>query len=347
MRPATSANYPAEGFATKALLWLEAVTLFVGVFQFAFAPATVAYPSLAVTGLALLSASMVLVRAIPALERPLVRRHAIVVAALTITATLLAAATGAAHSALVTLYLMPLAGAALSFRRWWQVAVLGAFIAVLGFLLGALTPGVDLRSPEFAVLMISKLVPAILVAAILRVLIGQMRSAAQRISDLAVTDQLTGLLNLPAFEEVLQQEHRKAERFGRPYSIVIVDVDNLAQVNETLGHEAGSQIVASVAAAIVRSIRASDVAGRLGGDEFVVLCAEADDVVSAAVAQRIRNNIYASTISVANRMIRANASVGVASFPQDHLYPKELMMLAEQRMKQDRELRTAQARIGN
>jgi hypothetical protein len=46
-------------------------------------------------------------------------------------------------------------------------------------------------------------------------------------------------------------------------------------------------------------------------------------------------------------MIRANASIGVASFPNDHLYPKELMMLADQRMKQDRELRAAQARVGN
>jgi diguanylate cyclase (GGDEF)-like protein len=173
-----------------------------------------------------------------------------------------------------------------------------------------------------------------------------MQAAVRRISDLAATDALTGLLNLRTFEELLQQEHRKAERSGQPYSLVIVDVDNVPQVNQTLGHEAGSQVVASVAAAIVRSIRSSDIAARLGGDAFVVLSADADVPTSAAIAQRIRNNIYASTISVANRMIRANASVGVASFPQDQMHPKELMMLADQRMKQDRELRSAQARIG-
>ena len=125
----------------------------------------------------------------------------------------------------------------------------------------------------------------------------------------------------------------------------MVDVDNLATVNESLGHEAGSQIIVSVAAAITRSIRASDVAARVGGDDFVVLLTEADAATAAAIAQRIRNNIYGGTVSVANRLIRANASVGLANFPDDHLYPKELMMLADQRMKQDRELRAAQARI--
>ena len=59
--------------------------------------------------------------------------------------------------------------------------------------------------------------------------------------------------------------------------------------------------------------------------------------------QRIRNNVYAGTVSVANRLIRANVSVGTRNFPEDHLYPKELMILADQRMQQDRELRRAPA----
>jgi diguanylate cyclase (GGDEF)-like protein len=146
---------------------------------------------------------------------------------------------------------------------------------------------------------------------------------------------------LRAFENVLQQEHRKAERFGRPYTLIIVDTDNVKVVNETLGHEAGSQVIVAVAAAISRSIRTSDIAARLGGDEFIVLLSEADAETGATIAQRIRNNVYAGTVSVANRLIRANASLGIATFPDDHLYPKELMILADQRMQQDRELRGA------
>lgn len=336
---AAPAGSATQGFASKAVLGLELLALAIGVLQFAFAPATVANPVLAGVALALLSFSILLVRLTPALQRPVARQHAIAIVATLLYVTLIAFATGAAHSALVALYLVPLAIAALAFGRWWLVALVAIVIALLGMLLGSLTPQVAVAGAQFAVLMLSKLMPGVAMALILGALIEQMQSAAQRISDLAASDQLTGLLNLRAFEDVLQQEHRKAERFGRPYTLAMIDVDNLGYVNDTLGHEAGSEVITSVAAAIGRSIRGSDVAARVGGDDFVVLLTEADEAMGAAIAQRIRNNIYASTISVANRLIRANASVGTASFPRDHLYPKELMILADRRMQQDRELR--------
>lgn len=339
MRAANTATNAMQGFATRALLWLEVLALAVSALLFAFAPSTVQRPLLAALALALLTASILLVRTVPALQHPSARQYWIGIVALIVCVTLLALATGAAQSALVTLYLIPLAAIALAFGRWWLVALLAIAIAALGFVLGALTPGIDIRSAEFAVMLLSKLAPGLAVALILGALIEQMQSAVQRISDLAATDHLTGLLNLHAFEDVLQQEHRKAERFGHPYTLVMIDIDNLAQVNELLGHEAGSQVIVSVAAAISRSIRASDVAARLGGDDFVVLLTEADAATGAAIAQRIRNNVYAGTISVANRLIRANASIGVANFPEDHLYPKQLMILADQKMQQDRELR--------
>jgi diguanylate cyclase (GGDEF)-like protein len=338
----TTATNAASGFASRALLWLELLTLTIGVLQFAFAPTTVERPLVAIVALAFLSIS-ILVYTVPALQRPPSRQHWIGIVALVLCVTLLCLATGAARSALVTLYVIPLAVVALAFGRWWLVALLAVGIAVLTAFLGALTPGLIVRSADFPILVFNRLVPGLATALILATLIEQMRSAVQRISDLAATDPLTGLLNLRSFEEVLQQEHRKAERFGRPYTLVVIDVDNMAYLNEKLGHEAGSQVLVSVAAAITRSVRASDVAARLGGDDFVVLLTEADDATGGAIAQRMRHNIYAGTISVANRLIRANASVGMATFPQDHLYPKELMILADQRMKQDRELRSAQA----
>lgn len=339
MRAATTATNAAQGFATRALLWLEVLALAVGALQFAFVPSTVQRPLLAALALALLTASILLVRTVPSLQRPAARQYWVGIAALLLCVTLLAIATGAAQSVLVTLYFIPLAAIALAFGRWWLVALLAVVIAALGILLGALTPGIDVRSAEFAVMLLSKLAPGLAISLILGALIEQMQSAVQRISDLAATDHLTGLLNLRAFEDVLQQEHRKAERFGRSYTLVMIDIDNLAQVNELLGHEAGSQVIVAVAAAISRSIRASDVAARLGGDDFVVLLSEADAATGASIAQRIRNNVYAGTVSVANRLIRANASIGVANFPADHLYPKELMILADQKMQQDRELR--------
>jgi diguanylate cyclase (GGDEF)-like protein len=328
-----------QGFAAKALLWLHVLAIALGALQFAFMPQTLERPVLATLALVLITASTLLVRIVPALQRPAARQHWIDIIVLMVAVTLLAAATGGSRSILVSLYLIPLAGAALAFGRWWLVLLLAAAVATLAIMLGALTPGVDVSQPMFAVQLLTVLAPGVAVALVLGALIEQMHSAVQRISDLASTDSLTGLLNLRAFEDVLQQEHRKAERFSRPYTLVMVDVDNLAQVNEVLGHEAGSQILNSVASAISRSIRNSDVAARLGGDEFIVLLVEANAATGAAIAQRIRNNVYAGTVSVANRLLRANVNVGIANFPDDHLYPKELMMLADQRMKQDRELR--------
>jgi diguanylate cyclase (GGDEF)-like protein len=332
-----------HGFATRALLWLQMLTLAVGAMQFAFAPATVERPLLAALSLGVLAASTLLVRVVPLLKRSPIRQHWIEIAVLVAVVTLLAIATGAASSRLLPLYLVPLTGVAVASGRWWLVLLLGVAIAALGFVLGALTPELDIASREFGVMLTSVLAPGVAVALLIAALIEQMHGAVRRISDLASTDALTGLLNLRAFEDVLAREHRKAERFGRPYALLMVDVTNTASINETLGHEAGSQIIAAVAAAITRSIRNSDVAARLGGDEFVVVLVEADAETAAAIAQRIRNNVNAGTISVANRLLRANVSVGIAQFPEDHLYPKELMILADQRMQQDRELRRSPA----
>ena len=234
---------------------------------------------------------------------------------------------------------IPLAALGIAFGRAWIVLLGIASVVILALLLGALTPGVDLRRPEFGTLLLATLAPGAAIGLVASALTDQMQRAEKKVRALASTDVLTGLMNLRTFEQVLQQEHRKAERFGRSYSLVMIDVDNLAQINETLGHEAGSLILNAVASAITRSLRSSDVAARFGGDEFIVLCVESDPEIAGAIAQRIRNNVYAGTVSVANRLIRANVSVGVANFPADHLYPKELMILADQRMRQDRELR--------
>lgn len=339
MPAADPATQAASGYVVRALLWLEIVALAAATLQFTFAPSTVQRPLLAVATLALLTVNIPLVRIIPFLQSPRKRGHGFSIVVLITSITSLAAATGAAESALVALYSVPLAAAALAFGRWWLVLALAVIIGLLGCILGKLTPDVDINSGEFGVLLLAMLAPAVAVSLVMSGLIAKMHTAVKRINALAASDQLTGLLNLHTFEDVLQQEHRKAERFGRPYALVVVDIDNLTQINETLGHDAGSEVIVSVAAAIKRSIRASDIAARLGGDEFVVLLMEADSSTGAVIAQRIRNNVYAGTVSVANRMIRANACLGAASFPEDHLFPKELMILADQRMRKDRELR--------
>ncbi|HLS81681.1 MAG TPA: GGDEF domain-containing protein [Steroidobacter sp.] len=328
-----------HGLAARAPLWLHVLALAVGVLLFAFSPEAVERRLLAACALMLLAAATLLVRVIPALREPRSRQQVVDISASLIGVTLLAAATGAAGSAVLPLYLIPLASSALSFGRWWLVLLLSGLVAALVFGLGAMTPDVNVGSPEFGVQLLGALAPGAAVAMILAGLMEQIRAAGQRISTLTSTDTLTGLLNLRAFEQTLQQVHRRSERYGRPYALLVVDVDNLAQVNETLGHEAGGEVLGAVAAAVARSIRRTDVAARLGGDELVVLLTESDRPTAEAIAQRIRNHVYAGTVSVGHRLVRANVSVGAAVYPEDHLHPKELMIMADRRMQQDRELR--------
>ncbi len=323
----------------RALIALQLLVLAIGVLQFAFVPSSITNPLLAVATLAGFACVVVLAHVLPVIRARRVLQQCADLLLMTAAITLLAISSGSIHSSLTALYTLPLAGAAIVFARWWAVVAFAGLIAALGFLLGSLTAQIDLRSTEFGVLLVSVFTPGAVVALLLATLVEKMQHADRRIRDLASTDTLTGLLNFRAFENVLQQEHRKAERFGRTYSLVMVDVDNLTHINETLGHEAGNLIINAVAAAITRSVRASDIAARLGGDEFVVLCIECNTETATAVAQRIRNMVYAGTVSVANRLIRANVSVGIANFPADHLYPKELMILASQRMQQDLDLR--------
>lgn len=329
----------ARRFSIQALLWLEVLALAVSVLHFAFAPGSVHRPMLAALALALLASMTILVRVLPLRSRPPGLQQWIEIALLTLSITMLAAATGALYSALLTLYLVPLVGIALAFGRWWQVPLLALAIALLCVGLGALTPDLEVLAPEFAVLLLSAVAPGAGVAVVLAVLIARMQTAERHIDDLAATDAMTGLLNLRAFEQVLQQKHREAERLGQPYTLVAVDIDNLAQVNEVIGYDAGNEVLMAIAAAIGRSIRSSDVAARFGGDEFMVLLMDAQAETGAAIAQRIRNNVYHSAVSVANRLIRVNVSVGCATYPDDHLQAKELMILADQRMQRDADLR--------
>jgi diguanylate cyclase (GGDEF)-like protein len=324
-------------FVSRSVLGLEVVALSVGVLQFVFAPSSVSSPLLAAGGLVCIALCMLAVRLIPRLQRSLTQRRWFITSSLVLGVTLLVTGTGGAtHSVLASLYTIPLATHALTSGRWPPLIAIGGVSALACTLASWLNPQTQFLPEEFAVLLLSILGPGVAIAVILARTAEQIQSDARRINDLASTDALTGLLNLHAFEQVLQREHRNAARLGRCYTLIIVDADNVQQTNEQLGHEAGSQIIISVAAAIGRSIRANDIAARLGGDEFVVLLADTDARAAAPIAQRVRNNIYAGTVSVANRLIRANASLGTACFPEDHAHAKELMIVADQRMQQDR-----------
>ena len=104
--------------------------------------------------------------------------------------------------------------------------------------------------------------------------LAKVESLASEVYKLAALDQLTGLYNRRSGEQRLAQEISRAQRHGRPLTILLMDLDNLKQVNDRHGHAAGDLVIKGFADRLQRAIRGSDLAVRLGGDEFMALLPE-------------------------------------------------------------------------
>ncbi|MFL2546456.1 MAG: GGDEF domain-containing protein [Candidatus Rariloculaceae bacterium] len=87
----------------------------------------------------------------------------------------------------------------------------------------------------------------------------------------------------------------------RPYSILMVDVDNLKSVNDLMGHDGGNRALILVADALLRITRSEDITARFGGDEFILSLPGMDREVAEEVAQRVRNMVYASTLEISSK----------------------------------------------
>ena len=131
-----------------------------------------------------------------------------------------------------------------------------------------------------------------------------------RIANTTRTDSLTGLLNRRAFEELLDMELERANRAGRPLSVIVGDLDSFAAVNEAQGHAAGDLALQLVANDCVKWKRRIDQAARIGGEEFAVLLPETDERGAFIVAERLRR---ATHRTFADAPARVTISFGVAT----------------------------------
>ena len=104
--------------------------------------------------------------------------------------------------------------------------------------------------------------------------LGKMEERTEEVYKLAALDALTGLHNRRSGEQRLAEEISRAQRHGRPLTILLLDLNGLKQINDKYGHAAGDEVIRQFAARLIRAIRGSDLAVRLGGDEFLVLLPE-------------------------------------------------------------------------
>jgi diguanylate cyclase (GGDEF)-like protein len=246
--------------------------------------------------------------------------------------------TGKGASPLFNLYLLPIILSALTLGRVITLAQVAA-IAVCHLLLAMTTPGLEVISPLYASQVVGQLAPFLLVAYLTTTLSADITEARERIENLAQTDSLTGLYNVRMFNEVWQREHTACEGNRGVYSLLMIDIDKLKEINDGFGLEAGNSAITLVAQCLQRSIRATDHAARLGGDEFAVLLPGASPEVAEAVIKRVRHNVYKTTLDLKSRMIRCSVSIGVVNYPKDARDMRDLRSLADDRMYRDKELR--------
>lgn len=141
----------------------------------------------------------------------------------------------------------------------------------------------------------------------------ELRDANARLERLASVDELTGLLNRRALEAALRRDLALADRERRAFSILLLDIDHFKRVNDTWGHQAGDAVLAMVGAALIQSLRGSDVAGRYGGEEFMCLLPATDTAGAQVVAERLRTTLIERTVQTQNASIQITTSIGIAS----------------------------------
>jgi diguanylate cyclase (GGDEF)-like protein len=140
----------------------------------------------------------------------------------------------------------------------------------------------------------------------------------------ASTDGLTGVANRRSFDRELDRLVRARRAQGTPFALVLVDVDHFKSVNDTLGHQAGDEVLQVVAQVLAAAARPGDIAARYGGEEFALLLPGADAATACLVAERARVGLHDVREPVA-----VSASFGVACAPDDGDSPAALVEAAD------------------
>jgi len=142
----------------------------------------------------------------------------------------------------------------------------------------------------------------------------------------AFTDHLSGLANRRRLERQLEREIARSARYGHPFSLLMLDIDEFKKVNDSFGHEAGDEVIKLLSKALQEGIRGIDLAARMGGEEFAVILTETSLERATEVAERLRLAIKAMEIPGVGSI---TASLGVAEAPFCAQSGRELLACAD------------------
>ena len=159
--------------------------------------------------------------------------------------------------------------------------------------------------------------------------VTERKAAEEKIARLARTDPLTGLANRSTFIERLRQLFASARRGGAPFAVLYLDLDRFKDINDTLGHPVGDDLLVVASERLSGGIRETDLVARLGGDEFAVLQADTSDPSQAgAMATKLRAAL-AEPVRISGNDIHVTASLGIAMYGPDCVVPEDLLSHAD------------------
>lgn len=161
--------------------------------------------------------------------------------------------------------------------------------------------------------------------------IGQrMANDELKLQKMATHDGLTGLLNRRKFDLLLQELVNRQIRYGRPFSMLMLDIDHFKHVNDTYGHQAGDVILTELGNRLKSYSRETDSAARYGGEEFTLLMPETVNLHASEFAQRLCENLASEPWDIGNgTKISVTLSIGVATCPEHANTPQELIAAAD------------------
>ncbi|MBL8421775.1 MAG: diguanylate cyclase, partial [Dechloromonas sp.] len=158
-----------------------------------------------------------------------------------------------------------------------------------------------------------------------------------QLAHLATHDPLTGLANRTLFNDRLQQAIARAQRDGRQLAVLLIDLDNFKQVNDTLGHGAGDVLLHMVASRLKVLVQESDTLARLGGDEFVLLLADLENDLKVPRTGQLVIEKLAAPFNIGGEEVFVTPSIGAAIYPLDAGDAENLLRLADVAMYEAKE----------
>jgi diguanylate cyclase (GGDEF)-like protein len=183
-------------------------------------------------------------------------------------------------------YLLPIAGVA-----WFVGKAMGIVFSVVGAALWLLADAAAGHVYSHVAMIYWNSVIRFGFFLIVSLLLAAFHRSFLRERELSRTDSLTGAANGRHFTETMRAETERARRYGRPFTLVYLDVDDFKKVNDSRGHGAGDTVLRAVAVTIREHLRATDTVSRLGGDEFALLLPETDQEAARSVVTKMRSEL--------------------------------------------------------